>query len=132
MWRKSKDYFFNRKFLNYITSSHFWGPVSNFGIPIAAFADLKKDPEVISGPMTSSLIIYSLIFMRYSTQVRPKNYLLFCCHLLNEVAQIGQGYRFLQYHYRWFGGNTIYGPLEDEKAPVASIADAHPAIEGKK
>jgi hypothetical protein len=24
----------------------FWGPVSNFGIPIAAVVDMKKDPEL--------------------------------------------------------------------------------------
>lgn len=24
----------------------FWGPVSNFGIPIAAIADMSKDPEM--------------------------------------------------------------------------------------
>ncbi|RUP48991.1 hypothetical protein BC936DRAFT_143508 [Jimgerdemannia flammicorona] len=31
---------------------HFWGPVVNWGIPLAAIADLKKDPEYISGNMT--------------------------------------------------------------------------------
>lgn len=113
-FKKAKDYIFSKKFLNYITSSHFWGPVSNFGIPIAALADLKKDPEVISGPMTSSLIVYSLIFMRYSTQVRPKNYLLFSCHFINEVAQIGQGYRFVKYHYNWFDSEPEKKPKEIE------------------
>lgn len=24
----------------------FWGPASNFGIPIAAIADIRKDPEM--------------------------------------------------------------------------------------
>lgn len=42
------------------------GPVSNFGIPVAAMMDLKKDPELISGPMTGSLIVYSLVFMKYA------------------------------------------------------------------
>lgn len=122
VWRKTKEKFFNKKFLNYFASSHFWGPASNFGIPIAAFADLKKDPDVISGTMTSSLIVYSLIFMRYATQVTPKNPLLFFCHLLNEVAQIGQGYRYLQYNYRWFGGEKLYGPLPIEDG--SAVADA--------
>ncbi|PRD23370.1 UNVERIFIED_CONTAM: Mpc1 [Trichonephila clavipes] len=31
---------------------HFWGPVANWGIPIAAIADIKKDPSIISGKMT--------------------------------------------------------------------------------
>jgi len=31
---------------------HFWGPVANWGLPLAAIADVKKDPEFISGKMT--------------------------------------------------------------------------------
>lgn len=34
---------------NYFLSTHFWGPVANWGIPIAAIADFKKSPEIISG-----------------------------------------------------------------------------------
>ncbi|MCJ1477965.1 pyruvate transporter mpc1 [Lambiella insularis] len=83
--------------LNYVFSTHFWGPVSNFGIPIAAIADTKKDPEIISGKMTAALTVYSATFMRYSMAVTPKNYLLFACHFLNTGAQLTQGYRYLQY-----------------------------------
>jgi hypothetical protein len=32
---------------------------------------------VISGKMTTALIVYSAVFMRYSMAVTPKNYLLF-------------------------------------------------------
>lgn len=35
-----------------IFSTHFWGPVANWGIPIAALADIRKDPQIISGKMT--------------------------------------------------------------------------------
>ncbi|KAI9724465.1 MAG: hypothetical protein M1812_000533 [Candelaria pacifica] len=35
--------------LNYFCSTHFWGPVSNFGIPIAAIMDAQKDPEMFGG-----------------------------------------------------------------------------------
>lgn len=31
---------------------HFWGPVANWGLPIAAITDMKKSPEIISGRMT--------------------------------------------------------------------------------
>ncbi|EMP25172.1 Vesicle transport protein SFT2A, partial [Chelonia mydas] len=31
---------------------HFWGPVANWGLPIAAINDMKKSPEIISGRMT--------------------------------------------------------------------------------
>lgn len=93
------DRLFSRDTLRYVCSTHFWGPVSNFGIPVAAIIDLKKDPDLISGSMTGSLIVYSMVFMRYSMAVIPKNYLLFGCHAVNEVAQLGQGFRWLKYNY---------------------------------
>lgn len=90
---------FSKDNLKYLFTTHFWGPVSNFGIPIAAVMDLKKDQELISGPMTGSLLIYSLVFMRYSLAVSPKNYLLFGCHFINELAQLGQGFRWVKHQY---------------------------------
>ena len=100
--RSSNKYFkllFSKETLRYVCSTHFWGPVSNFGIPVAAILDLNKDPDLISGPMTGSLIVYSLVFMRYSMAVTPKNYLLFGCHFVNEIAQLGQGFRWTKHHY---------------------------------
>ncbi|AMD21349.1 HER070Wp [Eremothecium sinecaudum] len=91
--------YINKETLKYVFTTHFWGPVSNFGIPIAAIVDLKKDPELISGSMTAALVVYSAVFMRYALAVTPQNYLLFGCHIINETAQLGQGFRWLQYHY---------------------------------
>ncbi|TAQ88388.1 hypothetical protein B7494_g3257 [Chlorociboria aeruginascens] len=88
--------------LSYVCSTHFWGPVSNFGIPIAAVMDTQKSPELISGSMTGALTIYSATFMRYSLAISPKNYLLFLCHFVNEGSQLTQGYRWMQYH-KWGG-----------------------------
>jgi mitochondrial pyruvate carrier 1 len=65
--------------------------------------DLKKDPTLISGPMTGSLIVYSMVFMRYALALTPANYLLFGCHFVNECAQLGQGGRWVNYWY--LGGN---------------------------
>ncbi|KAG4426747.1 UPF0041-domain-containing protein [Cadophora sp. DSE1049] len=87
---------------NYLCSTHFWGPASNFGIPVAAVMDTQKSPELISGQMTGALTIYSATFMRYALAVQPKNYLLFLCHFVNEGAQLTQGYRWMQYH-KWGG-----------------------------
>lgn len=98
-FKKFTDFLFSKQSLKYMCTTHFWGPVSNFGIPIAAILDLKKDPDLISGPMTGSLILYSLVFMRYSMAVSPKNYLLLGCHFVNEIAQLGQGMRWLNFHY---------------------------------
>uniref|UniRef100_T1HC11 Mitochondrial pyruvate carrier n=1 Tax=Rhodnius prolixus TaxID=13249 RepID=T1HC11_RHOPR len=41
-----------KEFRDYLMSTHFWGPVANWGIPIAAIADTQKDPTIISGKMT--------------------------------------------------------------------------------
>lgn len=35
---------------NVSVSADFWGPVSNFGIPIAAVMDTQKDPEMYASP----------------------------------------------------------------------------------
>ncbi|KAF2015950.1 small nuclear ribonucleoprotein B [Aaosphaeria arxii CBS 175.79] len=86
-------------YTDYFFSTHFWGPASNFGIPIAAVADMTKDPEIISGRMTGALALYSAVFMRYALAVSPKNYLLFGCHFINCASQLTQGYRYVQYFH---------------------------------
>jgi hypothetical protein len=78
-------------------------------LPLAAIADTQKSPEYISGKMTGKVVysfdhegalaLYSLMFMKFALDVQPRNYLLFACHCTNEVAQLVQGYRFLNYHY---------------------------------
>ncbi|POS84206.1 UPF0041-domain-containing protein, partial [Erysiphe pulchra] len=90
--------------LNYVCSTHFWGPASNFGIPIAALTFLFD--YRISGQMTAALTIYSATFMRYALAVSPKNYLLFACHFVNECSQLTQGYRWMQYH-KWGGKESV-------------------------
>ncbi|KAK9305102.1 hypothetical protein QLX08_003782 [Tetragonisca angustula] len=80
-------------------STHFWGPIANWGIPIAAIADIRRDPKYISGKMTFALCLYSAMFMRFALRVEPRNLLLFACHFANEGAQLTQGCRFIKYHY---------------------------------
>lgn len=108
--------YINKETLKYVFTTHFWGPVSNFGIPIAAIYDLKKDPTVISRPMTGALIVYSGVFMRYAMAVTPQNYLLFACHLINESAQLGQGYRYL--HYNYFSSDEEKKEIEQKWATI--------------
>uniref|UniRef100_A0A0K3CH75 Mitochondrial pyruvate carrier n=1 Tax=Rhodotorula toruloides TaxID=5286 RepID=A0A0K3CH75_RHOTO len=82
---------------NYFMSTHFWGPLANWGLPLAAIADLSsKDPKFISGPMTLALASYSCVGMR-AWRVQPRNYLLFACHATNATAQSLQGFRFIKY-----------------------------------
>jgi len=96
--RKGLDYIKSKEFRDYLTSTHFWGPVANWGLPIAAITDMKKSPEIISGRMTFALSCYSLLFMRFAYKVQPRNWLLFACHLTNETAQLIQGSRLIKYN----------------------------------
>ncbi|GAA5832265.1 hypothetical protein JCM11251_004300 [Rhodosporidiobolus azoricus] len=94
----------------YFMSTHFWGPVANWGLPLAAISDLtNKEPKFISGPMTLALMSYSMVFMRFAWRVQPRNYLLFACHATNATAQALQGTRFLQY----FGGKDSIAEAKD-------------------
>ncbi|KAL2204478.1 UPF0041-domain-containing protein, partial [Sarocladium strictum] len=101
---------------DYLCSTHFWGPVSNFGIPIAAVMDSFKSPDLISGPMTGALCVYAVTFARYSLAVRPPNYLLFACHVINGGAQFTQMFRFVKHNH--MGGREALA-LEAEKAKDA-------------
>ncbi|KOB76520.1 putative mitochondrial pyruvate carrier 1-like protein, partial [Operophtera brumata] len=89
----------SKEFRQYLMSTHFWGPVANWGIPLAAIADTRKDPSFISGKMTFALSLYSLCFMRFAWKVQPRNMLLFACHFTNECAQLTQGARFINHNY---------------------------------
>ncbi|GBP14575.1 Mitochondrial pyruvate carrier 1 [Eumeta japonica] len=97
--RKLLDQLKSKEFRDYLMSTHFWGPVANWGIPLAALADTQKHPSFISGKMTLALCGYSLMFMRFAWRVQPRNLLLFACHFTNECAQLTQGARFINYHY---------------------------------
>ncbi len=52
--------------------------------------------QKISGNMTSVMCVYSLLFMRFSLAIQPKNYILFACHACNECVQ-------LNLLRRWYG-----------------------------
>ncbi|CAF0899179.1 unnamed protein product [Brachionus calyciflorus] len=88
------------EFRGYFLSTHFWGPVANWGLPLAAIADLKKDVNIISPKMTFAMCIYSLLFMRFAIMVKPVNPLLFACHFTNEIAQLTQGARLVNHNMK--------------------------------
>jgi len=69
-------------------TTHFWGPVANWGFVLAGIADSSKPPEKISGPMTAAMCVYSALFMRFAYAVQPRNWLLFACHASNETVQL--------------------------------------------
>ncbi|KAF2222154.1 hypothetical protein BDZ85DRAFT_264981 [Elsinoe ampelina] len=115
---------------DYLCSTHFWGPASNFGIPLAAVMDTNKPEELISGPMTIALMGYSGTFMRYALAVQPKNWLLFGCHVVNFGAQSTQGYRYLNY---WkFGGREKSLEAKAKEGAESIVDSAKGAAEQAK
>ncbi|WVY96020.1 hypothetical protein V8G54_028171 [Vigna mungo] len=71
-------------------TTHFWGPVANWGFVAAGLADMKKPPEMISGNMTGGLSIISVPQNVETFSQLPRNYLLFACHASNETVQLYQ------------------------------------------
>ncbi|KAL9657539.1 hypothetical protein ABK040_000966 [Willaertia magna] len=71
-----------------LKTTHFWGPFANWSIGLAGLADYDRPPEKVSLPMTIALAAYSAVFMRFALQVKPRNLLLFSCHVFNESVQL--------------------------------------------
>ncbi|XP_058391046.1 mitochondrial pyruvate carrier 1-like protein [Diceros bicornis minor] len=117
LWRRARDYMKTKEFREYLMSTHFWGPVANWGLPLAAFKDMNAPPDIISGRMTTALIFYSMAFMRFAYRVQPRNLLLMACHGTNVVAQSVQAGRYLIHYY---GGGTAAAPA----APTVTAATA--------
>ncbi|CRG95116.1 mitochondrial pyruvate carrier protein 1, putative [Plasmodium gallinaceum] len=75
----------------------FWAPLANWGFVLAGCNDLMKSPVYVSEKMTAVLSVYSILFMRFSLAIRPKNYLLFACHATNTLVQSVLLYRKLKF-----------------------------------
>ena len=73
--------------------------------------------------MTFALCVYSATFMRYALAVTPVNYLLFGCHVVNEGAQLTQGYRYLQWT-RWGGKEAAAAAAAKETAAGEGVVPA--------
>ncbi len=106
--RQARDAFFHPSYG--WKTTHFWGPVANWGIVLAGVYDMsKKGPEVVSLPMTTTLCAYSALFMRFAWKVSPRNYLLFACHLFNvgvQVTQLGRRITYDQEQAKLGTGNS--------------------------
>jgi len=50
-------------------TTHFWGPVANWGFVLSGILDANKPPEQISKRMTITLLLYSCVFMRFALRV---------------------------------------------------------------
>lgn len=79
-------------------STHFWGPIANWGLVGAAVYDATyKGPETIDVEMTGTMIAYSSTFMLFFWKVQPRNLLGFSCHVFNITAQLNQMRRAIEY-----------------------------------
>jgi hypothetical protein len=47
-------------------TTHFWGPVANWGIVLGGLADMYKPPEMISTNMTGALCIYRWVWWHFT------------------------------------------------------------------
>uniref|UniRef100_A0A7R9Z5L1 Mitochondrial pyruvate carrier n=1 Tax=Chlamydomonas euryale TaxID=1486919 RepID=A0A7R9Z5L1_9CHLO len=94
-------------------TTHFWGPVANWGFVVAGLADMQKTPDVVSPNMTATMCVYSVLFMRFAWEVQPRNYLLFACHACNECVQLTQ-------MGRWYNWWRTEGSKASEEAKAAS------------
>ncbi|CAB3403370.1 unnamed protein product [Caenorhabditis bovis] len=104
---------------HYFLSTHFWGPVANWGLPLAAIGDLKKNPDMISANMTSALLVYSAVFMRFAWHVQPRNLLLFACHVCNFSAQGAQLARYVNHNYLHIIEDPVHHRLMLQKEKLA-------------
>jgi len=79
-------------------TTHFWGPVANWGLSLSAIYDANtKGPEIINERMSATQVVYSGLFVRFAWCVEPRNYILFTCHTANVLAQTNQLRRWGEY-----------------------------------
>lgn len=74
---------------------HFWAPVMKWSLVIAGLKDLDRPVDKISGTQQFALMATGLIWTRWCTVIRPKNYLLASVNFfLGGVAsyQVGRLY----------------------------------------
>ncbi|XXG48849.1 hypothetical protein AAC387_Pa02g3183 [Persea americana] len=71
-------------------TTHFGGPVANWGFVAAGLVDTQKPPELILGNMTAAMCVHPGLFMRFGWMVQPLNFLLLACHASNEAVQLYQ------------------------------------------
>ncbi|KAK3040618.1 hypothetical protein RJ639_026939 [Escallonia herrerae] len=75
-------------------TTHFWGPVANWGLVASGLMDTQKPLEMISGNMTAAMCVFSASVMRFAWMVQPRNYLLLATHASNETVHLYQLARF--------------------------------------
>merc|ERR1719506_228602 len=98
-----------------IKTTHFWGPVANWGLAgSGAYDALLKGPEIINERMSATQVVYSTLFARFAWCVQPRNYILLSCHMANVGAQTNQ-------LRRWAENKLATGPEGAAKVQTATL-----------
>ena len=80
------------------------------------------------------MCVYSLLFMRFAWEVKPRNYLLLACHACNETVQLWQlnrWWRWKQAHPDGAAGEGAGEGAAVAALPAAAAAAAAAASKGK-
>nr|CAI5820965.1 unnamed protein product [Callosobruchus analis] len=70
--KKLADQLKSKEFRDYLMRHPLLGPVANWGIPIAAIADISKDPKIISPVMTTGELKLELQMLLCKAHVHCK------------------------------------------------------------
>jgi len=91
------------------------GALANWTIPVAAISNVisGRDPSLIDPKMTSALCVYSIFFIRWSLAIEPANYPLLVCHACNEIAQLTEFGRWI--NWRFLVGKTKTQQMDHTK-----------------
>merc|ERR1719274_513038 len=95
-------------------TTHFWGPVANWGLAGSGMYDAAlKGPEIINERMCATQCLYSGLFVRFAWAVQPRNYILFSCHTANMAAQSNQLRRWAEHK---LNTDPVNGKADVQKA----------------
>jgi hypothetical protein len=108
-------------------TTHFWGPVFNWGFVMQGAMEFNRPAENISRDMQMTLTLYSTMFMRFALRVQPTNYLLFTCHFFNTGLQGNLLLRRLQ----WESDQEALKKDQPEKLAVVPTLESAPAPQEK-
>ncbi|KAH0508742.1 Mitochondrial pyruvate carrier-like protein [Microtus ochrogaster] len=57
---KTREYVKTKEFRDYITNTHFWGPVANWGLPMVAFRDMKPRNYLLMARHFTNVVVHSM------------------------------------------------------------------------
>lgn len=112
-------------------TTHFWGPVFNYMFVIQGIVERDRPAHKISRNMQMILTFYSCIFMRFALVVKPRNYLLFSCHLVNTCLQSNLLIRRLKFESERKAAGLSIELTAEEKEELDKIYQKVAAVEAE-